>query len=123
MLLKLYPDQTEHLETYRKIFHNLRLMKPEACTTEIVIQYVSEDDTDVSTAIEVYGTDRIAQKEHADCFALEYQPWKEWLGMTVSERTVSGFSEPEIVVHCLYEMTFAGFDEQSVQRKWLKMNK
>jgi cell division septum initiation protein DivIVA len=42
-------------------------------------------------------------------------PWNEWLGMTISKQTAEEFTELEIISHCLYEMTFMGYDEAEIQ--------
>jgi len=36
--------------------------------------------------------------------------------MDISEESLADFSEKEIIVHCLYEMTFVGFSEEEIQK-------
>lgn len=55
--------------------------------------------------------------------ALEFVPWREWLGMTIPRKLLSDFNEPEIIAHCLYEMTFHGFDEKKIQAEFAEIKK
>lgn len=36
--------------------------------------------------------------------------------MDICEESLNSFSQQEIIVHCLYEMTFAGFKEEDIQK-------
>jgi len=47
---------------------------------------------------------------------LELTPWRQWLGMEISKESLQEFSEQEIIVHCLYEMTFEGFSEDAIEK-------
>jgi hypothetical protein len=35
--------------------------------------------------------------------------------MDIDENTLQDFTELEIIAHCLYEMTFMGFEEEEIQ--------
>ncbi len=35
--------------------------------------------------------------------------------MYIAKDTLENFSELEIIAHCLYEMTFIGYDEEGIQ--------
>ena len=48
-------------------------------------------------------------------YAIEFTPWDEWLSMEIDSNTISEFAELDIIAHCLYEMTFIGFDETKIQ--------
>jgi hypothetical protein len=48
-------------------------------------------------------------------YALEFQPWQEWLGMTIEPETLLKFSPEEIIACSLWEMTFIGFEESKIQ--------
>lgn len=39
--------------------------------------------------------------------------------MTISKESLDYFSELEIIVHCLYEMTFMGFSDEDIQKNFL----
>jgi hypothetical protein len=52
-----------------------------------------------------------------ESYAIEYTPWGKWLGMSIDQVSSENFSEVEIIAHCLWEMTFAGFDQRSIKEK------
>lgn len=43
--------------------------------------------------------------------------------MTISQATLENFSELEIIAHCLFEMTFIGFDKEEIQEELKSLNK
>ena len=47
-------------------------------------------------------------------FALDFEPWNEWLGMEIEADTLEKYLASEIAAHCLQEMTFFGFDEDDI---------
>ena len=52
-----------------------------------------------------------------DACAIEFTPWSQWLGMEITENALENFSELEIMGHSLYEMTFIGLEEDSIQNE------
>ncbi|NLO51569.1 MAG: hypothetical protein GX103_10490, partial [Bacteroidales bacterium] len=46
-----------------------------------------------------------------------------WLGMEISQESLQHFSELEIISHCLYEMTFVGFEEEEIQKELNSLEK
>ncbi len=117
ILLKIYPDKIEDSKAYQNVFQHLQEMEAEEDTIEIVIQSAREDDAEDSSFIDVYGIDRKSKEEASEPLALEYVRWEKWLGMTIQQQTITEFTEPEIIAHCLYEMTWAGFDQKEIQKK------
>jgi hypothetical protein len=56
--------------------------------------------------------------EYADVevdYSLSFHPWTSWLGMLIGSETLREFSPSNIVAHCLWEMTFHGFEKHEVQ--------
>ncbi|WP_394992430.1 DUF6557 family protein [Emticicia sp.] len=62
-------------------------------------------------------------KDYGTRFAIYFDPWAEWLGMSISTETLEKFSELEIISHCLFEMTFEGFDEVRIKESGDYLNK
>lgn len=56
-------------------------------------------------------------------YALDFTPWAEWLGMKVNERLFNQFTNEDIVAHCIWEMTFHGFEEEQIQEKKDDLNR
>lgn len=52
-----------------------------------------------------------------DEYAIEFVPWSEWLGMEISTETQVKYSELEILAHCLWEMTIAGYSEAAIKNQ------
>jgi hypothetical protein len=50
-----------------------------------------------------------------ECFALDMNPWSEWLGLPISSESLVKFADSQIVAHCLVEMCRSGFTEESIQ--------
>lgn len=74
--------------------------------TLIVIDEKEEDGRDY---FDVYGI-----KPHSDeQWGLSFSPWEEWLGMQVAPSAVQRLTPTEIATHCLYEMTFHGYEYSS----------
>lgn len=117
ILLELYPDEEINIEDYEEVFENLLMMSPEETGMTIVIKTVT-DDFDGSAYVDVFGKyNRPENEEERFLQAIEFTSWKKWLGMDISPGSLEDFTELEILAHCLYEMTFAGFEEEEIQQQ------
>ncbi|MDD3772481.1 MAG: hypothetical protein PHC38_07485 [Weeksellaceae bacterium] len=120
-LLRLYPDQINMIDEYRNVFEKLKFMKPEENDMSIVLtEYDNDvdDESEIKTHIDVSG--RKEEKEIdslTDSYALEFVEWKEWLGMDLATETIKNFNELEIISHCLFEMTFMGYEEKDIKEQ------
>ncbi|WP_296621202.1 DUF6557 family protein [Marivirga sp.] len=120
-LLQLYPDQKRLIHAYRSVFENLKSLNPKENKMRIVL---SEEDCDfeneyaLNTYIDISGQDD-TKDEYGNIisYAIEFTEWKKWLGMDIAPDTLRNFSELEIISHCLYEMTFIGYDEAEIQEE------
>ena len=73
---------------------------------EMVIAITKEDDYVVVNGVldeERYG--------------IEFTPWNRWLQMTISSETLNSYSSDEIIAHCIWEMTFFGWDETIIKKE------
>ncbi|MFZ2958589.1 MAG: DUF6557 family protein [Candidatus Ozemobacteraceae bacterium] len=126
---KLYPDQEKSCEGYKQVFSELRTIKPVETKMRIVIEDVPEERNQ-ETYIHVSGKkgnvkiaihskhckdDGMGNQEES--YAIEYTPWEEWLGMSIDLLSSKRYSKVEIIAHCLWEMTFAGFDQASIKEQ------
>lgn len=117
-LTSLYPDQKESLAAYEEVYDILLQMKPADMETEIVLQQCYDYETNEESYVDISGLKKDNQNlQLAESWAIEFVPWAEWLGMTLSSNTLKQFSELEIISHCLYEMTFMGYDEKEIQKQ------
>ena len=110
--LNLYPDEETLIDEYKNVFEKLQSLESTYMDLEIVISKIGSDETDFY--FDVSGHE-INQDSSSDIYSLTSTKWNEWLGMDISKNTLNDFNELEIVSHCIYEMTFYGFDEEEIQ--------
>lgn len=125
VLLQLYPDEKYHISAYEKVFDDLKFLDSTDTKISIVISWV-KDDFDNQEYVDVSGYERSDTQlpnEQNHSLALEFTSWDKWLGMDVDEKTLQGFTELEIISHCLYEMTFVSFDQEIIQEEIDKLEK
>lgn len=127
-LLKLYPDQEKMIDDYKKIYESLHVIEANNDgELEIVLSEVlsdSEFEDEFEPYVDIFGRNKNPNSEsYSINYALEFLEWDKWLGMAISKETSENFSELEIIVHCLYEMTFVDFDEQKIQEQLKSINK
>ena len=112
-LIELYPDQKKSATGYRKVLKNLRSTEPAKHEGNMYISiYHVIDDTDKDD-VEEY--DRVSGIEDNESYAIEFMAWNKWVDMEIAPS--SEFSEVDIIVHCLWEMTCSGFEEEQIQNK------
>jgi len=123
-LIKLYPDQEENLETYKEIFQKLREMIPTDNDIQIILEKCFDEESYEESTVDVSGIKFVPDKSNlTESLAIEFVPWSEWLGMSIHERTLKSFNELEIISHCLFEMTFVGFEEEEIQDQFSSLKK
>lgn len=65
------------------------------------------DDNDVSLYFDVSG------KDDAHCgYSLVASRFEDWLSFYIDDNTIAKLSYPSIIAHCLWEMTFFGFEQK-----------
>ena len=95
------------IKKYEKLLKELKNTIPEEIDISIVI---TKENDDNEIYFDVSGRhNNPRNKEETFTQGIEFVPWNKWLGMDVSKESLDQFSEKEIIVHCLYEMTFLGF--------------
>lgn len=120
-LLQNYPDQKKSIEAYKNVYEKLALM--EIGESDMIIELKQVNDEEESY-VEVSGKKETNdKKENSDSFALDFTLWKEWLAMSISNNALKEFNELEIIAHCLWEMTFMGYDEKIIQKELSSLKK
>ena len=116
-LVSDHPWCRKSLEGYRKVFDTLYLM--DSVDSEFCIKI--ELSPDILEPNRLY-TDVVGIKEGVDeRWGLSFSPWKEWLGMVVSKDSLDTYSASRIVANCIYEMTFHGFTEETINQEIQKL--
>ncbi len=117
ILIELYPEEENNIEGYALVYEKLELLHAEETAMYIVLKTLT-DELDGESYVDVsgkYKNPTTQEEQHA--MAIEFTAWSEWLGMEISPDSLQEFSELEIIAHCLYEMTFAGFEEEEIQEE------
>ncbi|MBA6154212.1 DUF6557 family protein [Gelidibacter maritimus] len=115
LFIEAYPDAKKDMVGYKAVFERLKTMSPESIDVSIVITKEGNGD---DAYIDVSGLHKYPKnKEETYSQGIEFVSWRKWLGMDISKESLANFSELEIIVHCIYEMTFVGFTEEAIQEK------
>jgi hypothetical protein len=116
--LKLYPSQDKNIAGYEEVYYTLLSLEPEETDQTLHIRQNEGYTDDDPPWFEVYGTDGSMNEhapEHEQTFALEYTSWGKWLSMPVHYMTMEQHSNIDIVAHCIYGMTFCGFNQETIK--------
>ena len=113
-LLRLYPEHKKNINGYKDVFETLRLMRPRYGKEGMVIG-IRRVGRGKNAYFAVSGI--CVEEDIQQLYALEYTPWSKWLGYEVSQNILKKMPKDEIVAHCLWEMTFAGFTQKKIWRK------
>jgi len=131
-LLWSYPDVEKSIEGYRRVFDSLRRLKPAASSMRLVVHQAFREGLDDAPFVQVSGRNGTRNKDLEDFkhsehaadpayaeaevgFALEFEPWEQWLGMEIDPQTLRDYTAPQIVAHCLWEMALHGFEQSEIQ--------
>ena len=125
--IKLYPNQIELINDYRNVFEKLQYLKAETNDMLIVLtEYLEdfEENSDVeNTYVDVSGRKLVIEENSfSNSYAIEFVKWEKWLGMELAPETLENFNELEIISHCLFEMTFFGYEEEEIQEQFESIN-
>jgi hypothetical protein len=119
-LLELYPDQKKLIRGYKYVFETLKLMRPRYSKEGMIIA-IKRVGRGKNAYFSVSGV--CTQKGITQSYAIEYTPWSKWLGCEVDKEVLKKMTKEEITAHCLWEMTFAGFTQESIRREITMLRK
>ncbi len=113
------PEYRELKTEFERVYNELKILTPNTNNEdnfflkfEIVEEVVSEEQ-ETETWMHVSGS--IANDKTS--YAVEFSPWEDWLGWYI-EFPATQITDAEIVAHCLWEMTWAGFEQEVIQAKF-----
>ena len=140
-LLWSYPDASDSLAGYRKVLEQLRRLDPSSSNMRIIVEEATESFGDEdSRYTSVYGKDGTKNHELEDFdagggnpdsefadseakFGLSFHKREEWLGMRIDPISLSSYTASQIVAHCLWDMTFHGFEQMEVDATLEELNR
>lgn len=113
-VLKDIDGEDVDLASYLQVLERLLYMQGSLSKFQIVIRDFVTNGFEYR---DVYGC-IVGDNES---YALEFQPWSEWLGMEINKESLVRFSHNEIVGYCLHEMTTFGYDEEKIKSEYEKI--
>jgi hypothetical protein len=105
---RLYPKNPGPRSGYERVWLQIIAMRPTPTKMKCVLALTDNSFIDVSGKID----------GDPNSYAIEFRPWAEWLGMIVEVEPPLVLSKTETVAHVLWEMTFAGYDEDQIQTQY-----
>ena len=98
-------------QSWRKMFDTLQAMEPEPdCDMKLAVVH-----GDVSGYFD--EETRKKNPEYDDRrYSLVMMPWRKWLGMEVDTKTLNNLPVADILGNCIYEMSYFGYDEESIKK-------
>lgn len=122
---KLYPKESRNnLLGYKNILDKvLPLLKPKKPEggLRIVVHTVPKSKWDKWEYVSVSGANE--HGKYDGFWAIEFTPWEQWLAMPIDIQSMLEFKEIDILCHCLWEMTWSGFNQKQIQGEIKELNK
>jgi hypothetical protein len=133
-LLRTYPHSKRSIGKFQNVFDTLLSLHPHGTKMRLFVEEDVSQGEGEESRVDVFGKDGTLNKDLADfrhfretasedfansetSFALELVPWEKWLGMELDSSALQGYANPDIVAFCLWEMTFFGFDQATIQKE------
>ncbi|MBR3567574.1 MAG: hypothetical protein IKN94_04815 [Salinivirgaceae bacterium] len=110
-LMMYFSKYQSSLSGFKRAFNMLQNMEPQQNADTLKLVRIDAENVDVTTVCD--------GKEYSITIA----PWNEILGNRIDAQSFAKFSQPEIAVFVLWQLTFYGFDEETIRKKtdeWLK---
>ena len=110
-LMMYFPKYQSSLSGFKRAFNKLQNMEPQQNTDTLKLERIDAENVNITTVCD--------DKEYSITIA----PWDEILGNHIDAQSIAKFSQPEIAAFVLWELTFYGFDEETIKKKtdeWLK---
>lgn len=117
-LLTLFPDQIKSINGYEHVFKELQRLEPTSNEENfVIVMRLVEDGED--SYYDIAGR----KKGDMESYALDFTPWEEWLGFFCDEKSIQTQGDLAFIVHCLWEMTFDGFEQSQIQESLEELKK
>ena len=109
-LMMYFPKYQSSLSGFKRAFNKLQILEPQQNADTLKLVRIDAENVNVTTVCD--------DKEYSITIA----PWDEILGNKIDAQSLAKFSQPEIAAFVLWELTFYGFDEETIKKKtdeWL----
>lgn len=113
-LSKSYKDQEKNITGYKRVLEELKGLEPTSVLEGwyVIIQYI-EPTEDINGYYSVSGVN----PDEDMLYAMEYEPWGNWLALKVYDNAFDDMTKAEFMAHVLWEMTWAGFSQERVKAR------
>jgi hypothetical protein len=111
-LNSLYDDI--HDESYLHALGEIRNLIPVLCTSGMVISVGKVKDP-LDDNVEYFAVDGVVD---GTPYSIEFEPWSNWLGMEV---TYDGCDDLDALCYSLWEMTFMGYSQETIDNEREKL--
>lgn len=108
-----YENQRNSSKSYFYVFNKCLSMTPKKHKLNDLFINIDKGEEYGKEYPDVYGVNII--KPNNIRYGLGFYKWNDWLSMFITKETLSIYSKEEIVAACLYEMTFYGFNEDTIK--------
>lgn len=139
-LVSAYPDCDSSLEGFEMVFLKLSLLVPCKTDMRLFVEETFTEGIDDEPYVDIRGRDGTLNRdlpdfkytgkpdhgEYADSetiYGLDFVPWEEWLCMEIDSESLKNYSESEILAHCIWEMTFYGFDQTHIREQKAELDR
>lgn len=119
---ELYPAPGDYTKEEKEkhytwhIPHFISLLNKEPKDSDgmnIKISYVYEDNSEYDWEDEEWFNVSGYKENDESSYALEFTDWDQWLSMDVLDDSGKNLSKLDMFIHCLWEMTFLGSEDDS----------
>ena len=118
--VKLYPTYAHNVDKYLSVLDKLKAMEPaaEAGNLIVAVDWYEPDTGWEEIEDETEGSYRVHgfEPEKETFWAIEYSHWNNWLAWQADERYILLHNIADYIAHCLWEITWAGFEEDDIEK-------
>ena len=100
------PADAEFVGLHELVYLQLLMLDPKP--SDVVLDITQDEDG----AADVSGIEPGTKERLGLCLTR----WEEWLGMEVAASTPERYPAPEVIAHCLCEMSFHGYEQDEIAR-------
>ena len=109
-----YCDSEKSIKDFEKVFLNLKSLKAQDLDEVkmlLLIKSIEEEDEEIPDWHDVSGFDETEKM----LYSLVDTRWEKWLGIKIHPDTLQNYDPKDIIIHCLWEMTFYGYTQEIIQ--------
>jgi len=108
-LIKQYPELSKFFKNYWNAYDAIKRIKDLKQSIMTICFIRTYDKFGQKDQINVMG------KVNGNAgYSIDMIQWAEWLTMPIDKDVLEKYSYNEIAAYCLYEMTYKGFDEDTI---------